>query len=402
MACDTRPVRLAYDCTYALSPPTGIGNFATAVLSRLLRRDDITVTGYAVAWRQVGAVTDAVAQRLAASGPHGGSPPGVPVPKRTGVLNPKYARAAWKRSDVPPIEWFTGGVDVVHSPNYVLPPTRRAAGVVSVHDLTMIRYPQMATADTRGYPKLIQRAVERGAWVHTDTLAVADEVVDTFGAEPDRVRCVPLAADPVCDADAAVGVELAGTDRFILALGTVEPRKNLPRLVAAFDRLADDDPEVHLVLAGNPGWGVDTLEAATVVARNRSRIKPLGWVDHLGRAALLRSASVLAYPSLYEGFGIPPLEAMSVGTPVLAGRVGALTETCGDAALFCDPTDVDDIAGGLHTLLSDDSLRRTLIDRGVRHAAGFSWDRTTDGIVGLYRDATADAPGSPKRRLRRG
>ena len=372
-------VRLAYDCTYALSPPTGVGTFAAAVLERLVARPDIDVTGYAVAWRESQAVAAAVG-------------PSVPIASRCDVLSPRYTRALWRRSNRPPIEWITGRVDVVHSPNFIVPPARRAAMVATVHDLTFVHHPELCTPDTRDwYPALITKAIERGAWLHAVSGFVRDELVEFMGAHPDRVVVVPNATDPLPDADASDGRVLAGAERFVLALGTVEPRKNLPRLIAAWDRVADTDHDLHLVIAGAPGWGSAALDAAVVTARHGDRVHVLGWVDAPGRSALLRAAEVLAYPSLYEGFGIPPLEAMSVGTPVLAGRVGALVETCGDAAVFVDPGDTDDIAAGLVRLTTDDAERARVTAAGHVRVGEFSWDRTTDGIVDLYRRAIANS-----------
>lgn len=372
----SRPLRLAFDATFALSPLTGIGTYAAEVLARFATDPALDVTAYAVAWRQ----HRQVAAHL---------PAGVRVARRTDVLSPLHARAAWKRWDVPPIEAITGRVDVVHGPNYVVPPARWAAEVVSVHDLTFLHYPQMSTTETLKYPALLRRAVDRGAWIHVDTDAIGAEVIDVFGAPAERVVTVPLAFSTIPEADPADGRALAGVDRYVLALGTVEPRKNLPRLVAAWSRLADDDPDLGLVIAGTEGWGAQELDGALTVARHADRIARLGWVDAQHRAALLRGAAVLAYPSVYEGFGIPPLEAMSVGTPVVASTDGAVRETCGDGAELVDPHDVDALADALGRVTSDAALADDLRQRGHRRVAAFSWDRTASGLLELYRRAAA-------------
>jgi len=374
-------VRLAFDCTYALSPRTGVGTFADAVLSRLVRRPDVDVRGYAVAGPAWAAAGGAVGH-------------GVSVGARSRVLSPRWARAAWRRGNVPPIEWVTGRVDVAHSPNFVAPPTRHAASVATVHDLTFVHHPQWCTTDTVDwFGPLIAAAVRRGAWVHTVSAHVAGEVVAAFGADPERVRVVPNAADPLPDADPAEGARLAGGDRYVLALGTIEPRKNLARLVAAFDHVAATDPDLRLVLAGGRGWDTDAYDAARRASPHAGRIVEVGRVDERERAALVRGAMALAYVSLYEGFGIPPLEAMGVGTPVLAASVGAIAETCGDAVRYADPLDVDDLAAGLAAVTTDDGLRARLADAGRQRAAQFSWDATTDGLVALYVDAIAERGG---------
>jgi glycosyltransferase involved in cell wall biosynthesis len=260
---------------------------------------------------------------------------------------------------------------------------------VSVHDLTMVHFPAMCTADTLAYPDLVRAAVRRGAWVHTDTEAVAAEVIDLFGVDPDRVRCVPLAPSPVANADVATGHQLAGGERFILALGTVEPRKDLPGLVHAFDLVADADADVRLIVAGPDGWGADELAGVIATSRHRDRIVRLGWVDTHQRAALLRAAAVLAYPSRYEGFGLPPLEAMSVGTPVVATDVAAVAETCGDAAVLVPVGDTDALAAGLADVLNDAAVAQRLRTAGPVQAGRYRWGRTVTGMVELYRDAAA-------------
>lgn len=371
-------MRLAFDCTYALSPRTGVGTFADAVLGRLVTRPDIEVRGYAVAGPAWAAAGGAVGY-------------GVSVGARSRLLSPRWARAAWRRGDVPPIEWITGRVDVAHSPNFVAPPTRRAASVATVHDLTFVHHPEWCTTDTVDwFGPLIAAAINRGAWIHTVSAHVASEVVDAFGANPERVRFVPNAADPLPAADPADGRHLAGGDRYVLALGTIEPRKNLARLVAAFDQVANEDPDLRLVVAGGRGWDTADYDEALAASHHRSRIVEVGRVDDHQRSALLRGALTLAYVSLYEGFGIPPLEAMGVGTPVLAANVGAIAETCGEAAHYVDPLDVDDLAAGLAAVTTDETLRAGLAGAGRARAEQFSWDDTTDGLVTLYADAIAD------------
>lgn len=372
-------LRVALDVAPLIGDRTGIGVFTEALARGLAADPTIDLVAYAASWRgrhQVAAAT--------------------PTPCRV-VTRPMAARPLremWRRVGWPPVQWWTGPVDVVHGPNYVVPPTRNAAAVVSVHDLTMVHFPAMCTADTLAYPALVRAAVRRGAWVHTDTEAVAAEVIDMFAVDPTRVRCVPLAPSPVPDADVAVGHQLAGSERFVLALGTVEPRKDLPGLVNAFEMVADTDNNIVLVVAGPDGWGANDLATAIAASRHRSRIVRLGWVDALQRAALLRAATVLAYPSRYEGFGLPPLEAMSVGTPVVATDVAAVAEVCGDAALLVPVGDTDALAGALADVTGDHATAARLRAAGPLQAARYSWDRTVTAMTSLYRDAAAARSGS--------
>ena len=369
-------LRVALDVGALLGPPTGIGVFTRRLVDGLATDPQLQVTAWAATWRGRHQIRTVV-------------PPAMTVATRPMAARP--LRQLWKRVDWPPLQWWTGPVDVAFGPTYVVPPTGAAAAVMSVHDLTVLRHPELCTRDTLEYPGLVQRAVRRGAWVHTDTEAVAAEVIEAFGVHPDRVRCVPLAADTLPDASAADGVALAGGDRFILALGTVEPRKDLPALVAAFDQVASADSDVRLVIAGPDGWGTPQLDAAMAACTHRDRIVRLGWVDDVGRSALLRAASVLAYPSRYEGFGIPPLEAMSVGTPVVATAVAAVAEVCGDAAVLVPVGDTAALADALADVLADGATAHRLRAGGPRRAAEFSWADTVGAITTLLSDAAGSS-----------
>jgi glycosyltransferase involved in cell wall biosynthesis len=323
-------------------------------------------------------------------------PSGVGAHQRPMPARPLHA--TWARANVPPVEWFIGPADVVHGTNFVVPPTARAAAVASVHDLTPLHHPELCDPATLAYPGLIRRALRRGAWVHTDSEFVAAEVVEAFGAVPERVRTVHpgiphLPQIDEADARAARRRLLpAGSERYCLAVGTAEPRKDLPGLVRAFGEAAPRHPGVRLVLAGPPGWGDDALASALSASPSRDRVVRTGWVEQADLAALLTGAALLAYPSLYEGFGFPPLQAMRAGVPVVATRAGSLPEILGDGALLVDPGDHDALVAALDHCLGDEALRARLIEAGARRAARFSWEGCGDGLERLYWDA-ADARG---------
>ncbi len=282
------------------------------------------------------------------------------------------------------MEGWTGPVDVVHATNYVAPPARVPV-VVSVHDLSFIRFPELCTGDAARYPGLVQVAIDRGAVVHTDSAFVAAEVREHYGVPEERVVHVAPGLGGAPDGDARRGRTLAGHDRYVLAIGTVEPRKNLPVLVEAFDVLAAEVPDVALVVAGPDGWGVTEFTDAVDRTRHRDRIRRLGWLEDSARGDLLAGAAALAYPSRYEGFGFPPLEAMQAGIPVVASTAGSLPEVLGDAAVLVDPTDVEGLAAELQRVVTDDAVAADLVRRGRARAAGYRWDRAADGFVALYR-----------------
>ena len=181
----------------------------------------------------------------------------------------------------------------------------------------------------------------------------------------------------------------------ILALGTIEPRKNFSRLVRAFAAVAADDAEVTLTIAGNEGADADHVRATIeeLDTPTRGRVRLTGWIDDDERDRLLASARVLAYPSLDEGFGLPMLEAWQHDVPVVAARAGALPEVAVDAALLVDPLDVDALAGALQRALHDDAARCELVDRGRIRLATFSWERTAEGVAAIYRQAMQSARG---------
>jgi glycosyltransferase involved in cell wall biosynthesis len=373
-------MRLAYDATPLHGPRTGVGVMTARVLEGLAAHrasgEDLDIVAFAATWRGRGLLRSLV-------------PAGVECVTRPLPARPVHF--TWRHGGVPPIEWITGAVDVVHGPNFVVPPARRAARVVTVHDLTAVHHPELCTAHTRTYPAALRRALAGGAWVHTVSDFVRAEILESFAADPGRVVTVPNGVDAIVAADPAAGRRAAGAERYLLALGTIEPRKNFPGLVRAFDAAASALPGVQLVIAGPDGWDDQRFAAALAASPHRARITRLGALDEVQRAALLRGATALVYPSVYEGFGLPPLEAMSVGIPTLVTAAGAVVEVVGDAALVVPVGDHDALAAGLVRIVDDDALRADLTTRGLRRAASYEWSRTASGLVGLYRQAVGSA-----------
>jgi glycosyltransferase involved in cell wall biosynthesis len=280
-------------------------------------------------------------------------------------------------------------LDMVHATSAAVPPTGGRPLVATVHDLAFRHYPDAYPAAGRRYHDRAARIVAgEAARVVAVSQATADDLTELYGVEPARISVVPLGVEPPGAADqpaaARLLADLGVRGPFLLAVGTLEPRKNLPRLLAAFGEVTDELPDHHLVVAGPVGWG-PTLRPTW----DSVRVKLAGPVDDPVLQALYRSADGLAYPSLYEGFGLPVVEAMAQGLPVLTSDRSSLPEVAGDAAVLVDPLDRGAIAKGLVRLVTDSALRRRMADAGPRRAARFTWSATAAGTWAAYREVLA-------------
>lgn len=364
------PLRIALDATSLYDTPTGVRRFVSEVLRVAGQRPHLTMSAYAITFRGRGRLADLV-------------PPGVSVAHRSLPMAAAPLRAAWRRADRPRIDRWIGPVDVVHGANFVVPPTA-AAAVVTIHDLTYLHFPEMCQQDVLQYVDLVPRAIRRGAVVHTVSEFVRQEVLSHYRIDPDRVVAVPNGVTPPPAGDRRAGQAIAGGVRYVTAIGTVEPRKDLPGLVAAFELLAADDAELRLVIVGADGWGAEALTAAIVRSPHRDRIVRTGWLDDAARADVLAGALALALPSRYEGFGLTAVEAMATGTPVVATAAGAIPEVVGEAAVLVPGGDVEALAAGLASVTASEPTRADLVARGRARAATFTWDRTVDGLSALW------------------
>ena len=365
-------LRVGLDTTPLIGPRTGVGQFTAGLLQAMMSLADVTAVE--MTWR----------------GRRHGSRP----------LPARPMRALWRRMNFPPIEWWTGPLDLMHGTNYVVPPTKRAAQLASVHDLTAVRFPTLCTPDTLEYPALVKRALGRGAHIHCDSRFVADEVIEWSKCSVERVHVVapgiptryvhvplpPSAPNATAGRLADQLTDQIGGRPFVLVLGTVEPRKDHPAVLRAFAEVCTSDPDLVLVVAGADGWG-DAAYVAThdqLPEKVRARIIRARTVSDLQRDVLVAGARMLVYPSVYEGFGFPPLEAMAAGVPVIATDAGSLPEVLGSAAAFVQPGDVDALAGQMRRVHTDDAVRASLVARGTAQAAGYSWDRCAVEMLTVY------------------
>ena len=282
-----------------------------------------------------------------------------------------------------------GPFDLFHAVNYVFAhPLRNAKRVVTVHDLTLIRFPEWHPAErVRRMGPSLSRSVALADRVVTDSQFTKSDLVRHVGVSPDRVDVVPLAADPSFRPLPRVEVEpvlgrLGVTSDYLLFLGTLEPRKNLARLLDAIELGAGGIGLV--VLAGAHAWPDGSLQRRLRALQGAGRVRVLGYVPDALRPVLLNGARALVYPSLYEGFGLPVLEAMACGTPVLTSNASSLPEVAGNAAFLVDPHDVEGLATALRRVWGDAKLRADLRERGFRRAALFSWEQTARLTLDVY------------------
>jgi glycosyltransferase involved in cell wall biosynthesis len=317
-------------------------------------------------------------------------------------------RELWRRTNAAPIEWWTGPLDIVHGTNFVVPPSKRAVQLVSVHDMTTVRFPELCTRDTLQYPGLLRRSIACGAHVHTDSAFVAAEVAEHFAMDPAKVHTIhlglPTMNAPATNAPAmnapvmSRAVENFATPLhqgppYLLAIGTIEPRKDYPSLLRAFALLAPSHPDLRLLIVGQTGWGEQAFfETLGQLPKEVSaRIDLLGFVDDHERTSLLLGASLLVYPSVYEGFGLPPLEAMAAGVPVVATTAGSLPEILGDAALLVASGDHAALAEAIQRVLRDSCLASNLVEKGLLRAADFTVDTMISRFTGLYQELLGNA-----------
>ena len=314
---------------------------------------------------------------------------GLPDGIRSVRVPTRLLLAMWSRADRPGLRRPFRGADVIHATNYVIAPSR-IPSLATVNDIGFVLDPSTADSVVGTFPALLRRALARGAHVHVTTNQVAKEVDEHFGPgliSSGRITVIPFGVPPIpppgpLPDSVAAQVEVP----YVLTVGRHEARKNLPRLVRAFGEVGQEDSDLRLIIAGPEGRGTPALKAAIadLPSHLRNRVRLLGPVSPPALSTLLAGASALAYPSLYEGFGFPPLEAMTMGVPVLVGRGGAVSEVAGPAAEVADPLDVSDLAAGLRRVVFDQARRTELVETGRKHAATYTWERTAKGFAELY------------------
>ena len=363
-------MRVGFDATPLLGPRTGIGTYTERLVEALIAIGPTDLDLVATAFSRRG--TEPLRDQL---------PPQVRVAGRR--LPARLLRSLWTRIGWPPVEVLSGPVDVFHGTNFVAPPTRRARAVVTIHDLAYLHLPDTVHSPSLAYRELVPAALSRGASVCAVSQTMARAILDAYALPAERVYVTPLGVDESwfsarpLDARSRFGLPA----EYVVAVGTLEPRKNLRILLDAYRlasaRGADIPP---LVLVGAQGWGegLDTsgLPESLLVRTGHLPLPPLQQV--------VAGAVMLAFPSRYEGFGLPPLEALAAGTAVIAADLAVTREVLGDQARFADPNSAEAVLEGLLTSLVNPAGTR---DSRRERARAFTWERCAKATLHAYRVA---------------
>lgn len=376
---------IAIDYTPAIRQQAGIGRIVRGQIEALVKLNP----GFDLRLFVAGRITDD--DRRAA-----------PLPLHATPIDERNLVRLWHRLDFPfpRVEWFIGGTpDLFHATDFVLAPTRSRRKALTVHDLAFIHYPNAAMPALHHYLNVVvPRSVRRADHIIADSHHTARDLIEQWQTPPERITVVQGAVDhghfrPVPDPERQriVRERYAIGDRpFILALSRLEPRKNFVRLIEAFARARAEARLPHrLVIGGGKGWLYDEIFRRVAELALQEDVRFTGFVADADLPALYSAAEFFTYPSLYEGFGLPIVEALACGTPVLTADNSCLPEAGGDGAYYVKAEEVDSIAAGIVRLATDADLRLRLRAAGLAHAAHFTWERSASQLLDAYTRALA-------------
>lgn len=313
-------------------------------------------------------------------------------PLRSGVQ-----RVLWEQTVLPRLLW-RDRVDVFFSPAFILPMRWNGAGVVTVHDLNFEVSPETIHPIRRAYLRRItRRSVHRARKVIAISQSTASDIVRLYGVPDEKIAVIPYGLDAIFTPENARALEpmvrqsYPLPERFLLFVGTLEPRKNLPRLLEAYALARQHADLPPLVLAGAPGWQHERILTQARDLGVESHIVFAGYIPREHLPGVCAAASALLYPSLYEGFGLPPLEAMGCGTPVLVSNTSAMPEVVGDGGVLVDPRDVQQIADGILRITQEEMLRQQIAERGLERAKRFRWEEAARRTSAVLEDACSSS-----------
>jgi glycosyltransferase involved in cell wall biosynthesis len=370
---------IGIDYTAAYEQGAGIGRLVRQLVAALAQED--TQTPYRLF------VAGATRRQLP-------PPPGQNFAWFPTRVTPLWFARLWYRARLYyPVESFVGSVKLYHATDFTLPPHLPwTKTILTVHDLSFVRTPETSHPILKRYlDRVVPWSVRRADHVIADSQATKDDLVTLYSVSPEKISVLLSGVDPrfkrvndllfIQRLREKYGIP---DSDYIFSIGTIQPRKNYLRLIQALHRLGDEFGQIKLVIAGGKGWLDAPIYAAVQALGMEERVKFIGFVDDDDLPALYSGAILTAYPSLYEGFGFPILESMACGTPVITSNLSSMPEVAGEAALMVDPYNIDVLAEGLRVLLTDKELRATLIERGYRQAALFTWQEAARHLREIY------------------
>ena len=350
------------------------------------------------------AVTDQARDyRLLVAGAAAGALPRAPAANfqwRPTVISPRWLARIWQRARLPlPVELITGQVDLFHATDFVLPPTLASTRtLLTVHDLSFVRVPEAASPPLKAYlDAVVPRSVARADHILADSAATKDDLIELYRTPADKITVLYSGVDQrfrrVSDRRALESTRskygLADV-KYILSVGTVQPRKNYSRVIRSLAEVRAAGLDLHYAIAGGKGWLEDEMQRTIARTGMGDFVHLLGYVDDEDLPALYSEAQMLLMPSLYEGFGLPVLEAMACGAAVITSNISSLPEVAGDAALLLDPTDTGALRDAIIVVETDLALREQMIQKGYRQAEAFTWRRSAVQLLQVYRSLLAD------------
>ncbi len=373
--------RIGIDVTSAIVQGGGIGRYTRELVRALVRADgDHQYRFFSAKKPPVLPVPDPL-------------PTGPRIAYHPAPLNERWLYRLWYRLKLPlPVQWVTGKLDLFHSPDFVLPPVSGdIPTLLTVHDLSFAHYPEVFPEPLVRYLNtVVPWSVGRATHILADSQATKDDLTTIWQVAPEKVTVLYSGVDgrfrPVESKKEITAVRQQynlGETPYILAVGTVQPRKNYQMLIRAFAPLADKFPH-NLVIAGGQGWLYEEMMAEVARQGLNGRVHFIGFVDDEHLPALYSGAALYVFPSLYEGFGLPLLEAMGCGVPVLTSNASSLPEVAGEAAMQLAPQDEAAWTDEMAHLLADNARRAELVAAGFRQARQFSWRKSAQQLLAIY------------------
>jgi glycosyltransferase involved in cell wall biosynthesis len=372
-------MRIAIDYTAAIRQGAGIGSYVRYLVEALLAQDTSD------------RFTLLSSGRVTAERPF---PAGENVRGQSILVPDRYLNILWYRWRMPiPATIFCGPTDIYHGPDFVLPPLgRRVRKVVTIHDLAFLEHPEYAVPSLAAYlQKVVPEAIAEADIVATVSQEVSRTLITHFHTPEEKLAVIPNGVAPhfrrITDPIllSATQHKFALKHPFVLAVGTMEPRKNHLGLIKAFYQAQQKKKgPAMLAIAGGPGWLYEETRKLVEDLQLEKKVRFLGRVSDLELITLYSMADIFAFPSFFEGFGVPPLEAMACGAPVITSNTSSLPEVAGDAALLVDPTNTEALANAILRLLEDEQLREDLRQKGYERAGQFSWAASAQKMLAVY------------------